>query len=383
MRILITAIIDIKKTAPNRLHHFIKYLSKNHEVTVICLNDAWKAKQVNVASQYKDFQDIVSRIEVQYITEKNISPIQQEIFSPFYINNISKLRLRKFDVIFNYNSLILGYYLAKRLKIPMVYDIADDLPAMIGESPQIPKILRGIGKRVGNFMINRTIHLSRRVCAISEVFRTEYSIPPEKFQVISNGVDTSIFRNVPSSVRQDLGIDRDFVLGYVGVLREWVDFTPVYLALKNLDNTRLLIVGQEGLYNENRQMVKDMGIEDKVIFTGNVPYADVPKYITAMDVCLIPFRDNAISHNAIPLKLFEYMSCEKPVVSTRLGGVKDSVGERILYCDAADEYHSTIMKLRKERVPMSVLQDNREYVEKYYEWKSIGMLVDRLVTGEV
>jgi glycosyltransferase involved in cell wall biosynthesis len=381
MKILITTIIDVKKTAPNRLHHFIKYLSKNHEITVICLNDAWKAKQVNVASQYKDFEKIVSGFEVQYITKKNVSPIQQEILSPLYIRNIRELHERKYDVIFNYNTLVLGYYLAKRLKIPMVYDIADDLPAMIGDSPQIPKFLRGIGKRVGNIMVNRTIRQAKRVCAISDVFRKVYSIPQEKFQVISNGVDTSVFKKVPSSVRQDLGIDQNFVLGYVGVLREWVDFVPFYQVLKNMNNTKLLIVGQEGLFNENKLMVKELGIADKVIFTGTVPYAEVPKFIAAMDVCLIPFRDNAISHNAVPLKLFEYMACEKPVISSSLSGVKDSVGDRVLYGDTTEEYQSIIVKLKKENIAMNKLQDNRKYIEKLHAWQSIGMSVDQLLKG--
>ena len=381
MKILITAIIDVKKTAPNRLHHFIKYLSKDNEISIICLNDAWKAKQVNVASQYNDFHDIVSGLEVQYITEKNVSPIQQEIFSPLYIRNIRELRERKFDVIFNYNTLILGYYLTKRLKVPMVYDIADDLPTMIGDSPQIPMIIRGIGKRVGSFMMNRTIQQAKKVCAISDVFRKEYSIPKEKFQVIPNGVDTSVFKRMPSSVRGDLGIDQDFVLGYVGVLREWVDFASVYQALKNLDKTKLIIVGQEGLFNENKKIVKELGIADKVIFTGNVPYADVPKYIAAMDVCLIPFKNNAISHNAVPLKLFEYMACEKPVISTSLGGVRDSVGDRVSYCDTAEGYRLTIGDLKKENVAMNILQNNREYVEKQYEWRSIGISVTQLLKG--
>jgi len=383
MKILITAIIDIRKTAPNRLHHFIKYLSEKHDITVICLNDSWKAKQVNIESQYKDFKEIISNINVQYITENPVSPIRQEIFSPFYINNIKELQREKFDIIFNYNTLVSGYYLAKKLKVHIVYDIADDLPAMIGNSPQIPAGFRSIGKWIGKIMVNKTIHQAVFVCAISDAFRKDYLIPQEKFQIIPNGVDTSIFKKVISSVRKDLGIESGFVLGYVGVLREWVDLSPVYQALKKLDATKLLVVGQEGLYQENKELVKNLGIEDKVIFTGNVPYADVPKYIAAMDVCLIPFKDNDISHNAVPLKLFEYIACEKPVISTNLEGVRNSIGDRILYCDNSDDYYSTILKLKKEGVPMKSLQNNRKYIEEHYEWRSIGMCVERILEGVV
>jgi len=378
MKILITSIIDVKKTAPNRLHHFIRYLSQNHEITVICLNDHWKAKQVDTNVQYNDFQNLFSKIDVRYITKKRISPILQEIFSPLFIMGLND---KKFDVIFNYNTLVSGYFVAKRLGIPMIYDIADDLPSMIGDSPQIPGFFRQTGRWFGERMVKRTISQSRKVCAISDAFRQKYSISREKFQIIPNGVNTDLFKKVESSVRSDLGLESDFVLGYVGVLREWVDLTPVYQAIKKLDTTKLLVVGQEGLYQENREMVKNLGIEDKVIFIGNVPYAEVPKYIAAMDVCLIPFKDNDISHNAVPLKLFEYIACEKPVISTDLEGVKDSVGKRISYCNNSDEIYSTVSMLKKEGLPMNSINDNRIFVEKNFEWKSMGKAVDQLLAG--
>ena len=368
MHILITAIIDVKKAAPNRLHHFIKYLSKNHDITVICLNDSWKARQVDIESQYKDFHEIFSNINIRYITKKPISPIRQEIFSPLYIKNIKELQREKFDIIFNYNTLISGYFLAKKLKVPMVYDIADDLPAMIGDSPQIPAYLRGIGKWIGKIMVNQSIHQATCVCAISDVFRKDYSIPKDKFQIIPNGVDTSIFKKVESPIRKDLGIESDFILGYVGVLREWVDLTPVYLSLKKLDNTKLLIVGQEGLYKENREKVKNLGIESKVIFTGNIPYTDVPKYIAAMDVCLIPFKDNAISHNAVPLKLFEYMACEKPVISSELIGISELVQNRVFYAATDEKWFIQIQQIQNLKPSKEFLEQNRQFVIENYEW---------------
>ena len=47
MKILVTSIVDLKKTAHNRLHQFVRYLAQNHEVTVLSINDWWKANQTN------------------------------------------------------------------------------------------------------------------------------------------------------------------------------------------------------------------------------------------------------------------------------------------------------------------------------------------------
>jgi glycosyltransferase involved in cell wall biosynthesis len=380
MKILLPCIIDLKKSAPNRPHHIIQYLSKKHEITAICLNDWWKGAQVNADTYFENFRDYMDSIDIHYITEKKISPILQELFSPQLIDTRN---FDDFDVIFNYNTLRSGYYLAKKLNIPMVYDIADDLPAMISNSPQIPSIFRGAGKWFGEKMIQRTIRQSTAVSATTGAFLDKYSIPNKKFNIIPNGVDTAQFKIVESSIRRKFGLESDFILGYVGVLREWVDLRPVYQVLKKLDDTKLLIVGQEGLFRENQEMVKSFCIEDKVIFTGNVPYVDVPKYIAAMDVCLIPFKDNDIARNAVPLKLFEYMACEKPVISTSLEGVKNSVGNRILYCDKSSEYYSTILKLKKEGIPMNSLQNNRKYIEEHYEWRSLARSIERIFEGVI
>jgi glycosyltransferase involved in cell wall biosynthesis len=49
---------------------------------------------------------------------------------------------------------------------------------------------------------------------------------------------------------------------------------------------------------------------------GSKPYAAVPAYVRAFDVCLIPFHLNDITHSVNPIKFYEYLSAGKPVVAT-------------------------------------------------------------------
>lgn len=369
MKIVIPAIVDIQKSAPNRLHQFIKYLSKNHEITVVCINDYWKAQQVDTTHHYQDFSSVLSDIEIIYFTQKKISPILQELLSPILLK---KLINKKYDVIFNYNTLISGNYLGKRFHIPMVYDIADDLSAMIQSSPQVTRFLKMPARWIGEYGIKKTIAHSRSVTGTTTQFKKKYAIPDERFHLVPNGVETTLFRKVESTVRRDLGLEGSFVLGYVGVLREWVDFTPIYQAVKELQNTRLLIVGQEGYFQENKKEVHELGIEDRVIFTGTVPYDKVPDYIAAMDVCLIPFKNNEITQNASPLKLFEYMACEKPVISSDLRGIREDVQNRIYYADTKEEYLDRLRKINfKDTNVLDLIRDNRKFIEEDYEWANI------------
>jgi len=287
-----------------------------------------------------------------------------------------------FDVHLNYSTLISGYVAAKRVKT--VYDIADDLGAMIKESPQIPRLMRPFGGILGDLMVRRNIEKAEKVTVTTDMLKIAYSIPDGKCEVISNGVDTNLFRNY-GDTKEELGLD-GFIIGYVGVLREWVDLEPVFLALKDLDaEIKMVVVGKEGGFNENVRLAKKCGVSDRVTFTGMVPYSQVPKYISAMDVCLIPFKKSQISENALPLKLFEYMACEKPVISTDLPGIKNVAGDKVMYASDKDKYKEKIEELYKnEELRYEMGKSGREFVEENYDWEKIVERMERtlLTVGE-
>jgi glycosyltransferase involved in cell wall biosynthesis len=282
-----------------------------------------------------------------------------------------------FDVHLNYNTLISGYIAAKKLKT--VYDIADDLGAMIKESPQIPRLLRPFGGALGNLMIRKNIEKAEKVTITTDLLKRTYNIPDGKCEVIPNGVDTILFRDY-GDTKEEFGLD-GFIIGYVGVLREWVDLEPVFMALKDLDERiNMVVVGKEGQFKENVDLAKRYGVSDRVTFAGMVPYSQVPKYISAMDVCVIPFRSNAISESALPLKLFEYMACEKPVISTELPGIKNVAGNKVMYAANEKEYKERIMELYKdEGLRYKLGEEGRLLVEENYDWEKIVGRMEKIL----
>ena len=382
MKILMTSIVDLKKSQHNRPHQFAKYLSKKHEVTVLSINDWWKGGQDNLEAYSSEFDDVFKRIGIDYfyLTDKKVSPILQELLFRRKVKEL--LEEEDFDVHLNYSTLISGYVAAKRVKT--VYDIADDLGAMIKESPQIPRLMRPFGGILGDLMVRRNIEKAEKVTVTTDMLKIAYSIPDGKCEVISNGVDTNLFRNY-GDTKEELGLD-GFIIGYVGVLREWVDLEPVFLALKDLDaEIKMVVVGKEGGFNENVRLAKKCGVSDRVTFTGMVPYSQVPKYISAMDVCLIPFKKSQISENALPLKLFEYMACEKPVISTDLPGIKNVAGDKVMYASDKDKYKEKIEELYKnEELRYEMGKSGREFVEENYDWEKIVERMERtlLTVGE-
>lgn len=373
MEILMTSIVDLKKSQHNRPHEFIKYLSKKHNITVLSINDYWKGKQDNHEEYSADFNDIFENIDYHYITDRKIAPILQEMS---FTKQLSKLSKADFDVHYNYNTLISGYKFSDHIKT--VFDLADDLPAMIRNSPQIPKPLRFFGGLLGSIYLKKSINNSEFVTLTTESLENTCDIPKNKIRIIPNGVNTDNFRPY-KNMKEKLGF-KGFIVGYVGVLREWVNLEPIFKILGQLNKEiKLLIVGKEGRYKENMELAEKYGISDRVIFTGAIPYSQVPKYISAMDICLIPFGLNEISQNALPLKLFEYMACEKPVISTPIPAIKKIAGFNVLYATTEAEYLEKINLLYEDENLRNKLGKQGRKISEEYSWEKISLQLNDLL----
>ncbi|MFC1871166.1 glycosyltransferase family 4 protein [Chloroflexota bacterium] len=388
MRILISSIIDLEKVAHNRLHEFIKYLIPNHEITVLSINDSWKANQSSSTLANKELEKIFQSININYITKRKTSPILQELASKLFLPRIlARINYKTFDVHLNYNTLISGYLIAKELKsigICTVYDIADDLPAMVRTSPQIPFVLRPLGGFIADIMIKKNISLAHRVTFTTSSLKDHYHLGNKAIH-IPNGVDAEMFKREPSEqLREELDIKHSFIIGYVGVLREWMDFEPIFAAVKQLikeyTDIKILIVGEEGGLEKNKALARRYGLSDKVIFIGTITYSRVSQYISCMDICLIPHKINSVSEKMLPLKMFEYMACEKPVISAGSAGVKEAVQDRVLYASSKEEYQDQITLLydnKELREKMGL--EGRQFAGKYYSWSCAALELETVL----
>ena len=116
----------------------------------------------------------------------------------------------------------------------------------------------------------------------------------KRLKIIKNGIDLNLFKpelDVRNSMRLKLNIsDHTLVVGHVGrftIEKNHKFIIKVFSKLCSIVNdSKLLLVGDGELLQNMRNLVKDLNIEDKVIFTGNV--SDVYNYMQVMDVFLFP-----------------------------------------------------------------------------------------------
>jgi glycosyltransferase involved in cell wall biosynthesis len=149
---------------------------------------------------------------------------------------------------------------------------------------------------------------------------------------IPNAVDTKRF--FPASeeerltLRSELGIPPDHtVVIYTGRLVSYKGLPLLLRVWKEIraerENVRLLLVGSGSLdihncEDELREYVRQHGLQDSVLFTGNVD--NVPDHLRASDMFVLPSDDDAF-----PSSLVEAMACGLPVVVTPVGAMGDIV----------------------------------------------------------
>lgn len=390
MKILISSLVDLQKSSHNsRLHQFIKNLSGKHEISVVSINDYWKEKWDPKSKEFQDdFKHLLDNINYIYLTDKKISPILQEMTSVIEPSSIKGLLKEDYDIHFSYNCLFCGYAITKRLNlkgINTIYDLADDLPGMARTSPQIPGPIKPLGGLVSKMVLKKNISLAKKVTCTTESLSHLYEVPSDKSVLLPNGVDTDLFKNHNSdNIKNELQIDNDcFIIGHVGVLREWLDFDALFKAFKILSisfNMKLLIVGGGIGYEDTVRLANKYNILKNVIFTGTVPYSQVPRYISCMDVGIIPFKLDEVSLNSLPLKLFEYMACEKPVISTNVKGIKENFGDMVLYVSNCDDYFQRISELHADEDLKNALGTAGRYrVINDFDWSKVTLKLEKLI----
>ncbi len=386
MRILITSIVDLKRVTHNRIHVFADYLSRRHDVTVLCLDAWWLEKSETDdgrAGYHSDsyFRELFERTRILYLSQGRRPAVLQELTSLRTLDGLLReIDLASFDVHVNYCNLVAGYFVArkaKRIGIPTVLDIADDLPHSFARSPRVPRVLRTLAKLGARGMLASNVRLARKVTFVTQALGDAYHLPHDKAVLIPNGFHEELLERAPSQgLKKDLGIEQAFVLGFVGTLLPWVDLEPTFDALRSIcadgKDIRMLVVGGGEKLQESVALADAYGIADRVIFTNHVPLSEVPQYISCMDVCLIPRTATRDSDRSLPLKLFEYMACRKPVISTPLAGVREAVGDRVLYAQEGGEFAGRITELYLDEDLRGRLGiEGSEFVRRNYAWEQI------------
>ena len=163
---------------------------------------------------------------------------------------------------------------------------------------------------------------------------------------IAPGIDTDHFSPVNASqLREELGLTHKKVIVSVGRLvhRKGQDvlIEAMPAIIEEVPEAHVLMIG-EGPYRsylENR--VKTLGLQERVTFIGRIQYADLPQYICAGDLFVMPSRSRlaGLEVEGLGIVYLEASACGLPVIAGNSGGAPDAVleGETGLVVDGTQK----------------------------------------------
>ena len=224
-------------------------------------------------------------------------------------------------------------------------DFASILAALFCRSPlvvELPGPILEEGARYGfsplkyrlaAWLMRCKMRLAARVITVTEPIKQglvdTYGLDPDMVAVVQNAANTELFRPLPreeSLAALGLASGKRYV-GFVGNLSPWHGVEVlVEAAMQVLARDRsivFLIVGDGVMRKTLEERVIREGFGDNIVFTGAVPYQEVPRYVACCHLMTLPLINKADQDSGYsPLKLYEYLACGRPVVSSRLKGLE-------------------------------------------------------------
>ncbi|QBQ54482.1 TIGR04063 family PEP-CTERM/XrtA system glycosyltransferase [Nitrosococcus wardiae] len=223
--------------------------------------------------------------------------------------------------------------IARRWGLPVVYEVRafwEDAAVDHGTSRA-----GGLRYRLTQGLETWVLKQVGAVTTICEGLRSEIiarGIPSDKVTVIPNAVDPGKFQmgaEPDQTLATKLGFKGKQVLGFIGSFYAYeglsllLESFPIILA--SAPNTRLLLVGGGPQEHNLKALVRERGFDDKVIFTGRVPHAEVQRYYDLVDIFVYPRLPMRLTEIVTPLKPLEAMAQGKLVVASDVGGHKELI----------------------------------------------------------
>jgi glycosyltransferase involved in cell wall biosynthesis len=170
-------------------------------------------------------------------------------------------------------------------------------------------------------------------------------------------------------VRQSLGLTDNFIIGWVGSFRKFHSLDLLVDAFKDASvssrQAKLLLVGDGPERIRLQEKISAYGLNDRVIFLGNIPHSEIHAYISSFDVAVLPSQSDEGFHYS-PLKLREFFAAGVPVIGSAVGDVKivieESDGGWLVPPGNKDSIAEMIVRLASDRSAVdSVGSKEREY----------------------
>lgn len=201
---------------------------------------------------------------------------------------------------------------------------------------------------------------------LKEKIKRLYHIPEEKITVIKNAIDESLI----TQQLQPITLEHPNLM-YIGTVSDWFDIEALEVFLTKHSEYKVYLIGPVIEPIKNRLSK----LKDQVVLVGAVPHEWLKTYILQGDIMMIPFKKNDIIEAVDPVKMYEYMAFDKPVVSAYWEELKDyRANQNIYFYQETQGFETSVIEASKslqeqEKINQAFIKQNhwKQRVKQYIE----------------
>lgn len=370
MRILYISNSVIPSRSANSIQvmKMCKAFAENGNNVVLLAPDINQSYEKNIKDIY-NYYGVKKNFEIKKLWYPNIKGnfIFYSVAIFFYL-----LVNRKFDLV--YGRFLHGCYVATLLKYKVYFEIHNNI---------------FIKKKHFAYIFYRLVKSQhfKKLIVISQVLKNIYIksgfLNPSIIQVAHDGADEQIEFHKKIKL---MGTRSNLKVGYVGHLYKGKGMEVIAEIEKKMSNNiEIHIIGG---HDKDIKFWKKKISNKNVFFYGFLPHKEVSNYIKALDVCLLPNQKEvftsekiesklSISQFTSPLKLFEYMSQKKAIISSDFPVLREVLNKQnsiLVKFDDIEMWVKSIEQLKnpkkREKIGYCAFNDF-----KYYTWKNRAKIV--------
>jgi glycogen synthase len=269
----------------------------------------------------------------------------------------------------------------RSLGVPVVYEVRafwEDAAVDLGTNREGGPRYRAT-RAVETFALKRAAHVTT-ICEGLKQDIVRRGIPESRITVIPNAVDVDTFEF--GAVRDDalaarLGLADTTVVGFVGSFYAYEGLSVLLRALPGVlqrrPDVRVLLVGGGPVEADLQALAGELGVRDKIVFTGRVPHSEVRRYYGVIDVLVYPRHSMRLTELVTPLKPLEAMAQGIVVLASDVGGhrelIRDGETGVLFRAGAAPALTESLLRLLADRDDWPRMRGaGRRFVERERSW---------------
>lgn len=236
----------------------------------------------------------------------------------------------------------------------------------------------------------RILKDAAQVIALTKTEAEQYKsrgVNEDKIEIIPNGIDPSEFDNLPKKGefrrKYGLGDDQKIIL-YLGRIHKIKGLDLLAKAFtelpKEIDNVKLVIAGpDDGYLSALRRLIKELHIEEKVLFTGPLYEEEKLEAYVDADIYVLPS-----SYEIFGITILEACACGTPVVVTDRCGIAESVDGQaglVVPYDKEQLQHALLHMLGDDKMRLQFGEKGKLLVRQKFNWEKMAEQMEKVYQG--